>query len=102
MRTRLIMAALVAVVLVFAGTSLSLAARSGKDVYEKVCKMCHGSGAMGAPKAGSGAWKKLLADEGIDELTRDAIKGKGSMPAKGTCGDCSEAEIKAAIEHMAK
>ena len=102
MRTRLIVVLMVAVVMIFAGVSISDAARSGKDVYESKCKMCHGSGAMGAPKTGSDAFKALLKKEGIKELTEDAIKGKGKMPANGMCKDCSKDEIKSAIEYMVK
>jgi cytochrome c5 len=37
---------------------------------------------------------------GIDALVASAKKGKNAMPPMGTCMDCSDAELKAAIEFM--
>jgi cytochrome c5 len=36
----------------------------------------------------------------IGQLLKDAIAGVDDMPAKGGCSDCTEAEIKAAIQYM--
>jgi len=38
--------------------------------------------------------------QGFDTVWKNAIDGIGAMPAMGTCGDCSNDDIKAAIEHM--
>jgi len=78
---------------------LALAERSGQAVYESKCKMCHETGLAGAPIFGTDAWKEL-AKEGIDHLTQVAITGKEAMPPKGACADCSEAELKAAVQYM--
>lgn len=76
------------------------AARSGDAVYGTACIACHGTGAAGAPKLGDkAAWAPRIA-QGMDALFKTAINGKGAMPPKGTCGNCSDAELKAAIEHM--
>ena len=77
-------------------------ARSGEAVYGQFCTACHGSGILGAPKTGDTAvWEARLAAAGsLDELTVSAITGVGAMPPKGTCSDCSDDEIKAAIQHM--
>ena len=75
--------------------------RSGADVYGTYCAACHGSGAMGAPKLGDkGAWGDRMA-KGMAKTLANAINGINLMPAKGTCGDCSDEEIEAAIKHMA-
>ncbi len=74
--------------------------RSGADVYNTYCAACHGTGAMGAPKSGDkGAWKDRLA-KGFNKTLANAINGINLMPAKGTCGDCSDKEIGNAIKHM--
>jgi cytochrome c5 len=39
-------------------------------------------------------------EKGFDVVWKNAINGIGGMPPMGTCGDCSDDEIKAAIEHM--
>lgn len=76
--------------------------RSGADVYGSYCAACHGTGALGAPKIGdNGAWGDRMA-KGMSKTLANAINGINAMPAKGGCGDCSDEEIEAAIEHMAK
>ena len=37
---------------------------------------------------------------GLDGLLAKAISGINAMPPKGTCADCSDDELKAAIKHM--
>ena len=76
----------------------------GKKVYEGLCQDCHGTGAAGAPKAGDkGAWGPRIA-QGKDTLFKHAIAGDtgkaGVMPAKGGNAALSDAEVKAAAEHM--
>ncbi len=76
--------------------------RSGDAVYGQYCTACHGSGILEAPKTGdTAAWEARLAAAGsIEDLTQSAIAGVGAMPPKGTCADCSDDEIMAAIQHM--
>ena len=79
------------------------AERSGKDIYTAHCAMCHESGVAGAPKAGDqAAWKEHMAEGGLDHMLQVAKKGVGAMPAMGMCNDCTDNELKAAIEFMAK
>src|SRR5690606_37927597 len=73
--------------------------RSGEKVYQTACFACHGTGALDAPKKGDAAWKPRL-EQGFDTLLKHAIEGIRNMPARGTCGDCSDDEIAAAIKFM--
>ncbi|MBU2898595.1 c-type cytochrome [Vibrio hepatarius] len=74
--------------------------RDGASVYGTFCIACHSSGVSGAPKTGNADdWAPRIA-QGKDILKNHAIKGFNAMPAKGTCMDCSDDEIVAAIEHM--
>ncbi|WP_087024672.1 c-type cytochrome [Thaumasiovibrio subtropicus] len=74
--------------------------RSGEKVYGTFCIACHGAGVAGAPKVNDkAAWEPRLA-AGMDMVTQNAIQGFNAMPAKGTCMDCSDEEIVAAINHM--
>lgn len=75
-------------------------ARSGEQVYGATCVACHGSGAMGAPKIGDAAAWAPRIDKGMDMLLNHAINGFNLMPARGTCADCSDDELKNAIEYM--
>lgn len=75
-------------------------ARSGKQVYEASCHTCHAAGVAGAPKFGdAGAWGPRIG-KGMDTLYTHAIQGFNAMPAKGLCMDCSEDEVKAAVDYM--
>ncbi|HQO29833.1 MAG TPA: c-type cytochrome, partial [Accumulibacter sp.] len=65
-----------------------------------VCNACHGTGAAGAPKAGDkAAWAPRIA-AGMPALLESATKGKNAMPPKGGAADLSDAELKAAVEHL--
>ena len=75
-------------------------AKSGEDIYGKSCIACHGSGAAGAPKLGDIAGWVPRIGQGIDTLYTHAIKGFNGMPAKGLCMDCSDDEIKVAVDYM--
>jgi cytochrome c5 len=73
--------------------------RSGEKVYQTACFACHGTGALDAPKKGDASWKPRM-DQGFDTMLKHAIEGIRNMPARGTCGDCSDDEIAAAIKFM--
>ena len=76
------------------------AERSGEEIYNSKCAGCHTSGVMGAPKYASlEDWAPRL-DLGLEKLTLSAIAGKGGMPAKGTCMDCSDNDIKITVQYM--
>jgi cytochrome c5 len=72
--------------------------RSGEQVYQAACFACHGTGALGAPKSADD-WSPRIA-KGKDTLLDHAINGFNAMPPRGTCMDCSDDEISAAIDFM--
>ena len=72
----------------------------GAKVYASGCTVCHAAGVAGAPKFGDkAAWAPRIG-QGIDALTASAIKGKGAMPPRGAVPNISDAEVRAAVEHM--
>lgn len=76
-------------------------ARSGEDVYNSACAACHVAGVLGAPKFRAAAdWQPRLDEKGLDGVWKNAINGINAMPPRGTCANCSDDEIKAAIEYM--
>lgn len=76
-------------------------AKSGEEVYNSACIACHGAGVLGAPKFQVAAeWQPRLDEKGFDTIWKNAINGINAMPPRGTCGSCSDDEIKAAIEYM--
>ncbi|GAB56149.1 cytochrome c5 [Glaciecola punicea ACAM 611] len=75
--------------------------RSGKDIYAGACTACHAIGVLGAPKTQvSAEWQPRLDEKGFDQVWKNAIDGIGAMPPMGACGDCTDDDIKAAIEYM--
>ena len=77
-------------------------AKTPDSVIAKHCNACHGSGLLGAPKIGdTAAWKERADHQGgLDGILAKAITGINAMPPKGTCADCSDADLKAAIQKM--
>ncbi len=75
------------------------AGRGGKELYAK-CQGCHNVGVGGAPKYGDkAAWASRIK-RGMDDLLKVAKAGKGMMPPKGTCMDCTDDELRAVIQYM--
>ncbi|MFP3516137.1 c-type cytochrome [Pseudomonas sp. SIMBA_077] len=88
-----------------APAAVSAGAGSGMpadEIIAKHCTACHSIGLLEAPKIGDTAAWKARADKegGLDGLLAKAITGLNAMPPKGTCGECSDAELKAAIQKM--
>jgi cytochrome c5 len=79
---------------------VATAARSGEEVYNAQCAMCHATGAAGAPKFGNAAEWGPRAATGIDALMQSALNGKNAMPPRGLCATCSDDELQAAVEYM--
>lgn len=74
----------------------------GQATYDQYCAVCHRDGLAGAPKFQNETdWKPRLAKEkNVEGLTAVAIKGLNAMPPKGTCTECSDNDIKEAVEYM--
>jgi cytochrome c5 len=74
--------------------------RSGEEIYNSKCTTCHTSGAAGAPILGAAKdWTERVG-KGIDVLYTSSISGFKGMPPKGLCFDCSDDELKAAVDYM--
>jgi len=72
----------------------------GTKVYETTCKVCHGTGVAGAPKLGDkAAWAPRVA-AGEDTMVKLAISGIRAMPPRGGNANLSDAQVRAAVEHM--
>lgn len=75
-------------------------ANIGKKLFETKCSACHAAGVAGAPKFGNkDDWAPRIA-KGIDALMVTVLNGKGAMPPKGTCMECSDDQLKAAAQYM--
>lgn len=82
------------------GTAAAATDEPGAATYNRLCHACHATGAAGAPLFGNrAAWEPRIA-QGMDTLLQTVINGKGAMPPRGTCGDCSDDDLRAVIEYM--
>ena len=84
------------------GMAANAQAADGEAVYNKVCHTCHAMGVANAPKLGDKeAWAPRIA-QGMDVLYTVSINGKPgtAMVARGTCGDCTDDDLKAAVDYM--
>ena len=76
------------------------AGRSGSEIYNLHCRVCHEAGLNDAPIIGNAeVWEERLA-KGMDELLRTSKEGLNLMPPMGTCMSCTDGEMRAAIEYM--
>jgi cytochrome c5 len=84
-----------------APNSTALAAeRSGEQVVQAACIRCHESGQGGAPRIGDKtAWSQRIS-QGVDAVTKSAIRGHGGMPARGGLADLTDREVTSAILYM--
>lgn len=76
------------------------AGRTGEAVYSRFCFACHATGVSEAPKFQDEAdWAPRL-EKGMDVLIQTTIDGLNLMPPMGTCMDCTEEEMEAAVDYM--
>lgn len=72
----------------------------GEKVYLSSCRICHDSGALGAPRLGDlRDWPSRIA-KGRKALVDNAVKGYGQMPAKGGRASLTAREVAMAIDYM--
>lgn len=72
----------------------------GEATYNKYCMSCHATG-VGPMAHKADVWQpRLDAKGGLAGLVESAKKGMNAMPPMGMCMDCSDDDLKAAIEFM--
>lgn len=92
-------------ILATAITTLAFSVSAGAfDVtakYNQACAACHAMGVAGAPKAfDAAAWEPRLK-QGMETLINSVTNGKGAMPPRGLCMDCTPEHYTKLINHMA-
>ena len=73
---------------------------SGKQIVEAQCFKCHQTGVGGAPKIGDRSAWILRVKQGLDSVTRAAIRGHGGMPARGGMAGITDEEMRKAVVYM--
>jgi cytochrome c5 len=101
-RSTLIACMLGVIIAAIAPATVPAPQRDAELVYQSFCGSCHSTGWNGAPISGiKDDWTPRL-DNGFDAVFQNAKQGINTMPPMGTCTDCSDTELKAAIELMLK
>ena len=72
-------------------------AADGKTIFNQSCVGCHKTM---SPKLGDKKDWDQVSKNGVDNLVKSVMNGKGSMPPKGGQSSASQADIKAAVEYM--
>ncbi len=75
-------------------------ARSGGQVYQQYCALCHEPGFDNAPRIGDRAAWLPRTRLGIDPMVRAAIRGHGAMPPRGGQANLTDAELRDAVIYM--
>lgn len=74
--------------------------RAADAVLNQYCNVCHLTGWNGAPLSGdANDWQPRLST-GFDSLFKNTRQGFNNMPPMGTCMDCTDEELQAAIRKM--
>jgi cytochrome c5 len=78
--------------------------RSGAQVYAYRCAGCHDRTTQGAPLPNDDVEWGLRARQGMDVLMKHVIEGYNEelMPPRGSCGNCTDEELKAALLYILK
>ena len=74
--------------------------RSGQEVVEESCALCHATGVNGAPRIGDAKAWRARAAKGLSGLTKNALDGVRMMPPHGGSASATDTEIKRAITYM--
>ncbi len=68
--------------------------------YQNVCARCHARPDSGAPLVGDAAAWSTRNTGGFDQLLKRSVDGWQTMPPLGTCGSCSEADLRALVAYV--
>ncbi|MBI3100344.1 MAG: cytochrome c5 family protein [Burkholderiales bacterium] len=71
-------------------------------LYQRACVHCHEVPGSGAPQRGDRTAWSALERQGIAALVRSVSEGKGAMPSRGWCPECSDADFRALIAYLRK
>ena len=77
---------------------------SGQAIFEEHCAKCHdsffGRTFKRAPRIGKVKQWADIIPEGVDQLTQTTIEGKGRMKARGDCEECTDDQLRSAVEYI--
>lgn len=87
----------VALLLSESSTAAELTKREA-HAFGQICAYCHARPETSAPVMGDETQWQQRGAKGFEALVQNTIMGVGNMPALGTCGYCTESEIRKLVE----
>ncbi|OAI48026.1 hypothetical protein AYO45_05370 [Gammaproteobacteria bacterium SCGC AG-212-F23] len=78
---------------------------AGKKIFTEYCSTCHGVPpkiAVHAPSIADKNYWNALKKLGLPYLLNNTITGKGAMPARGGCFECSDEQLRETIKYILK
>lgn len=76
---------------------------AGRKIFKEFCASCHAIQPMidiKAPRIGDKKIWEALNHLGMSTLLKMTIQGKGAMPARGGCFECSDEQLREAILYI--
>ena len=80
----------------------NIATHRGKEIYDLVCASCHTTKVSGAPKLTRPEQWRARLKKGYDKLYNNTLDGIGGMPPRGLCEDCSDDELRQALDYIVR
>ncbi len=76
---------------------------AGRKIFKEFCAACHDKKPLidiNAPRKGDKKTWENLRRRGMDQLLKITIQGIKAMPARGGCFECSDEQLREAIEYL--
>lgn len=76
---------------------------AGRKIFNEFCAVCHGREPViniKAPRIGDKTVWDGMRSLGIPTLLKLTVDGKGAMPARGGCFECSDEQLVEVIQYM--
>ena len=74
--------------------------RTGEQVYQAVCTVCHAAGLLESPATGNAEqWAERIA-KGLEVNVASVVNGLGNMPPRGGGADLTDTEVERAVVYL--
>jgi len=83
--------------------SITGSKNEGKEIVQHYCAVCHSEKPLiqlGAPRIGVKSDWEIRLKQGMRKLFQNTSQGLNAMPVRGGCFECSDEQLKLAIEAM--
>ncbi len=78
---------------------------AGRKIFNEFCATCHNQQPIiniHAPRIGDKKIWQALSKQGLSTLLKVTIDGRGAMPARGGCFECSDQQLTETIQYILK